>query len=112
MMTLWKCATRNSELWSTKSAGGTASSTPVMPPTTKVSMKATVHIIGSSKRMRPRYMVNSQLKSFAPVGIEITIVVMPKKLLTLADRKSVVSGKSVSVRVDLGGRRFIKKKKK
>src|SRR3546814_20769610 len=26
------------------------------------------------------------------------------------DRKSVVSGKSVSVRVDLGGRRFIKKK--
>src|SRR3546814_13734979 len=28
------------------------------------------------------------------------------------DRKSVVSGKSVSVRVDLGGRRTIKKKKK
>src|SRR3546814_18071485 len=27
------------------------------------------------------------------------------------DRKRVVSGKSVSVRVDLGGRRFIKKKK-
>src|SRR3546814_11710751 len=27
-----------------------------------------------------------------------------------ADRKSVVSGKSVSVRVDLGGRRVIKKK--
>src|SRR3546814_15784307 len=29
-----------------------------------------------------------------------------------ADRKSVVSGKSVSVRVDLGGRRRFKKKKK
>src|SRR3546814_18290237 len=28
-----------------------------------------------------------------------------------ADRKSVVSGKSVSVRVDLGGRRIIKKKR-
>src|SRR3546814_18817235 len=28
-----------------------------------------------------------------------------------ADRKSVVQGKSVSVRVDLGGRRIIKKKK-
>src|SRR3546814_17376327 len=28
------------------------------------------------------------------------------------DRKRVVSGKSVSVRVDLGGRRLIKKKKK
>src|SRR3546814_18387164 len=30
----------------------------------------------------------------------------------LGDRKSVVLGKSVSVRVDLGGRRIIKKKKK
>src|SRR3546814_18415095 len=30
---------------------------------------------------------------------------------TFTDRKSVVSGKSVSVRVDLGGRRIIKKKK-
>jgi hypothetical protein len=29
--------------------------------------------------MRPRYMVNSQLKIFAPVGIEMIIVVMPKK---------------------------------
>src|SRR3546814_19128515 len=29
-----------------------------------------------------------------------------------ADRKSVVEGKSVSVRVDIGGRRIIKKKKK
>src|SRR3546814_17940964 len=29
----------------------------------------------------------------------------------LTDRKSVVQGKSVSVRVDLGGRRIIKKKK-
>src|SRR3546814_14016992 len=29
-----------------------------------------------------------------------------------ADRKSVVAGKSVSVRVELGGRRLIKKKKK
>src|SRR3546814_20271038 len=29
----------------------------------------------------------------------------------LIDRKSVVSGKSVSVRVDLGGRRIIKKQK-
>src|SRR3546814_10999981 len=31
---------------------------------------------------------------------------------SMRDRKSVVSGKSVSVRVDLGGRRIIKKKKK
>src|SRR3546814_13923142 len=32
--------------------------------------------------------------------------------VTSQDRKSVVSGKSVSVRVDLGGRRLLKKKKK
>src|SRR3546814_18737226 len=32
-------------------------------------------------------------------------------LLCAVDRKSVVSGKSVSVRVDLGGRRSINKKK-
>ena len=69
---------------STKSAGGTASSTPVIPPVTKVSMNATVHIIGRSKRTRPRYIVNSQLKIFAPVGIEMIIVVMPKKEFTLA----------------------------
>src|SRR3546814_9903750 len=31
--------------------------------------------------------------------------------MVMRDRKSVVSGKSVSVRVDLGGRRIIKKKK-
>src|SRR3546814_12084134 len=30
----------------------------------------------------------------------------------VVDRKSVVEGKSVSVRVDLGGRRYIKKKKR
>src|SRR3546814_19077101 len=33
------------------------------------------------------------------------------KVATTVDRKSVVWGKSVSVRVDLGGRRIIKKKK-
>src|SRR3546814_8144331 len=34
-----------------------------------------------------------------------------RKTLAILDRKSVVSGKSVSVRVDLGGRRIIKKTK-
>src|SRR3546814_14350667 len=33
-------------------------------------------------------------------------------VVTVGDRKSVVEGKSVSVRVDLGGRGIIKKKKK
>src|SRR3546814_20530718 len=35
-----------------------------------------------------------------------------KSEVAAVDRKSVVSGKSVSVRVDLGGRRIIKKKSK
>src|SRR3546814_20536493 len=35
-----------------------------------------------------------------------------KATATTADRKSVVEGKSVSVRVDLGGRRIINKKNK
>ncbi|MNJ71687.1 hypothetical protein D3C77_682580 [compost metagenome] len=34
--------------------------------------------------MRPRYMVNSQLKILAPVGIEMIIVVIPKNEFTLA----------------------------
>src|SRR3546814_14667369 len=37
--------------------------------------------------------------------------VVPMKTHSYLDRKSVVEGKSVSVRVDLGGRRIIKKKK-
>src|SRR3546814_14344485 len=35
----------------------------------------------------------------------------PSSSATIKDRKSVVEGKSVSVRVDLGGRRILKKKK-
>src|SRR3546814_4349178 len=37
---------------------------------------------------------------------------VPKSARATSDRKSVVEGKSVSVRVDLGGRRIIQKKKK
>ena len=40
MITLWKCATTNRLLCSKKSAGGTASSTPVMPAMMNVMMKA------------------------------------------------------------------------
>ena len=47
-------------------------------------MKLMVHSIGTSNRIRPRYIVNSQLKIFAPVGIEMIIVVMPKNEFTLA----------------------------
>src|SRR3546814_11284993 len=54
-----------------------------------------------------------------PNGHKVPIMLeetgLPHQLLAmnmLEDRKSVVQGKSVSVRVDLGGRRIIKKKKK
>ena len=76
-------------MWNWKSAGGMASITPDMPPMVKVTMKPTVHIIGTSNRMRPRYMVKSQLNSLAPVGIEMIIVVMPKKEFTLAPEPMV-----------------------
>src|SRR3546814_16752027 len=38
--------------------------------------------------------------------------VSERPLIAVGDRKGVVWGKSVSVRVDIGGRRIIKKKKK
>src|SRR3546814_13364348 len=45
-------------------------------------------------------------------GVDITLArAAPAAELDAEDRKSVVEGKSVSVRVDLGGRRNIKKKK-
>src|SRR3546814_15733636 len=44
-----------------------------------------------------------------PAGGLAAIASLPQPVR--ADRKSVVSGKSVSVRVDLGGRRIIKTKK-
>src|SRR3546814_14291137 len=48
-----------------------------------------------------------------PAGIKgVKDVVAAFDKIAAADRKSVVSGKGVSVRVDRGGRRVIKKKKK
>ena len=55
-----------------------------MPPITKVIMNPIVQSIGSSYLMRPRYIVKSQLKILAPVGIEMIIVVIPKNEFTLA----------------------------
>src|SRR3546814_17204600 len=46
----------------------------------------------------------------APAGF-LTRLLADRAARGGGDRKSVVSGKSVSVRVDLGGRRIIKKKK-
>src|SRR3546814_12962482 len=46
------------------------------------------------------------------VATKVFRVVSSDSQLDSPDRKSVVEGKSVSVRVDLGGARIIKKKKK
>src|SRR3546814_11879023 len=50
------------------------------------------------------------LIAFFILSVQLFVTLIEFKLVTLADRKSVVKGKSVSVRVDLGGRRIIKKK--
>src|SRR3546814_12313963 len=47
---------------------------------------------------------NNHSTDFGPDGLR-------QSMRLLEDRKSVVEGKSVAVRVDLGGRRIIKKKK-
>src|SRR3546814_17687761 len=52
------------------------------------------------------------LRRLAGRGLFRRVDVQPGDRRQQGDRKSVVEGKSVSVRVDLGGRRIIKKKKK
>src|SRR5262245_38414430 len=84
MMTLWKCATRNALLWSTKSTGGTANRTPVRPPRTNVIMNATNQTIGVLNSILPRNIVNSQLKILTPVGTAMIDDMMPKTALTSA----------------------------
>ena len=67
-----------------QSTGGTASSTPVRPPKTNVTMKPIVHSTGTVNRTRPPYIVNSQLKILTPVGTAMIMLMMPKKALTSA----------------------------
>src|SRR3546814_16176996 len=56
--------------------------------------------------------LNKVIDSFEDVAVSDRSMIWNSDLVeTLEDRKSVVSGTSVSVRVDLGGRRHIKKKK-
>ncbi|EAP70948.1 Hypothetical Protein RRSL_00441 [Ralstonia solanacearum UW551] len=47
-------------------------------------MKPIVHSIIELSSTRPRYIVNSQLKIFTPVGMEMIMVAMPKNAFTLA----------------------------
>src|SRR3546814_11767046 len=52
------------------------------------------------------------LSSAMLAGVLLDLCLAPVHAVRDIDRKSVVEGKSVSVRVDLGGRRIIKKKKR
>src|SRR3546814_15642064 len=51
------------------------------------------------------------MRGHVPGGLGGDLRVPLRPLTRVEDRKRVVAGKSVSVRVDLGGRRLIKKKK-
>src|SRR3546814_12612704 len=62
----------------------------------------TCAVIGITAQIFP-----GQVRGIEPQHIQVSRCRLPGR-----DRKSVVSGKSVSVRVALGGRRIIKKKKK
>src|SRR3546814_18542161 len=74
--------------------------------------------IANSTRVRPKYMTRMTVvrPAIAPLAMMPAAVVCPTCTSAEApgagDRTSVVEGKSVSVRVDLGGSGIIKKKKK
>src|SRR3546814_18146909 len=53
-----------------------------------------------------------QMRAGIPTQLKVFDCEPAAKRREQLDRKSVVEGKSVSVRVDLGGRRILKKKKK
>ena len=84
MMTLWKWAIRNRLLCSTKLAGRHGEQYPGHTTYGEGDHEADGPQHGELNSMRPRYMVNSQLKIFTPVGMEMIMVVMPKKAFTLA----------------------------
>src|SRR3546814_11668250 len=64
-----------------------------------------------SEDERKRHETEVQKLTDATIA-DIDAAASAKEKEILGDRKSVVEGKSVSVRVDLGGRRIIKTKKK
>src|SRR3546814_19002600 len=61
------------------------------------------HSRGNDLEVNP--MKAKQLTNMRASGTDEAVRLTPPR-----DRKSVVSGKSVSVRVDIGGRRYLKKK--
>src|SRR3546814_14729008 len=86
-------------------------STDTIPGLSKVVANATVYYEnqGFAIRLSDRYRDKYRGEYSALFGQRQYRYTLPENQLDL-DRKSVVEGKSVSVRVDLGGRRIIKKK--
>src|SRR3546814_15546565 len=81
--------------------------TPVSPRSTAVFMTSAVLKTASrSPNMRMALAVAYWVRAVAGVRVSLARPESTK------DRKSVVEGKSVSVRVDLGGRSIIKKKRR
>src|SRR3546814_18791662 len=70
--------------------------------------------VSAPQRIDHTILSTSVATSLATALLPILALILTRKFRPIAigslDRKSVVSGKSVSVRVDLGGRRIIKKK--
>src|SRR3546814_15100388 len=62
--------------------------------------------------VRLRGSAGQSLGAFAVQGLKVEVFGDANDYVGNGDRKSVVYGKSVSVRVDIGGRRLIKKKTK
>ncbi|CFO06160.1 Uncharacterised protein [Bordetella pertussis] len=60
------------------SIGATDRIRPVKPPMVNTKMKPTENSIGVSKVIEPRHMVATQLNTFTPVGIEISMVAYMK----------------------------------
>src|SRR3546814_11702360 len=84
--------------------------TTVSPPAPKRSSGLSLFRAVKSTRAAPRPYHAPVRNNVLPVGY--TTLEAPAPLLDQVDRKSVVKGKSVSVRVDLGGRRIINKQTK
>src|SRR3546814_11896917 len=66
-----------------------------------------LRILSKRKRVEARVQLRARIVLLAASGMSDKDI---GRKLDTEDRKSVVSGKSVSVRVDLGGRRIIKQK--
>src|SRR3546814_15863004 len=71
-------------------------------------LDAGLRLTTPDERARVRAIVDERLVNLADADLH---VLGYDRFLAGLDRKSVVEGKRVSVRVDLGGRRIIKKKK-